>query len=298
VIRPSALSCCVVVAASSLGVSCGGDENADDGRLVVAAAFFPIEELVRNVGGADVDVITVVPPGEEAHEYEPTPKQLTDLAEADIVFYFGNGFQPGVEDSLDALPNSVETVDLLDNLSLLPADGGDDPHVWLDPDNMHTMTAVVAAELASAAPDLAAGFAERAGASADELATLDADFSDGLAFCDSRVLVTGHDAFAYLAAAYDLDNVPIAGISPSEEPSAQALEDVAELARQLGVTTIFFEENLPDDLSRTVAAEVGADTAVLDPIESPSRDQLDDDASYVSLMRSNLAALRAGLGCR
>jgi len=294
--RAALLSAPLLVLATA-GTACSADD-ADDGKLVVAAAFFPIEEIVRRVGGSDVEVITLVPPGEEAHEYEPTPKQLTALSDADIVFYLGNGFQPGVEASLEALPRGVEVVDLLDTLPLLPADGGDDPHAWLDPDNMHTMTAVVAAELASEAPELGGAIAERAGEYADELATLDADFSDGLAFCDSRVLVTGHDAFAYLAAAYDLEAVSIAGISPSEEPSPQTLEDIAELAQERGVTTIFFEDNLPDDLSRTVADEIGADTAVLDPVESLSRDQLDAGETYVSLMRANLAALRTGLRCR
>jgi zinc transport system substrate-binding protein len=130
-----------------------------------------------------------------------------------------------------------------------------------------------------------------------QLDELDGAFRDGLAECDSRILVSGHRAFAYLAAAYDLDAVSIAGISPSEEPSAQTLEDVATFAKDNGVTTIFFEENLPDDLARTVADEIGATTAVLDPIESPSGDQLDAGATYVSIMTDNLAALRAGLGC-
>jgi zinc transport system substrate-binding protein len=91
--------------------------------------------------------------------------------------------------------------------------------------------------------------------------------------------------------------VSISGISPSEEPSAEALEEIAAFASTNGVDTIFFEENLPADLSRTVADEIGATTARLDPIEAPSTDQLAAGATYVSLMGDNLDALRTGLGC-
>ncbi|MEN9646060.1 MAG: hypothetical protein RL238_2729 [Actinomycetota bacterium] len=295
-------------------VACGDDTTSSSGdRLVVAAAFYPIETIVRSVGGDAVDVVTLVPPGEEAHEYEPTPQQLTELAEADVVVYLGQGFQPNVEKAIESLPDDVTRVDLLEGLELLPigeqlpgtegeAEGeelatGDDPHVWLDPSNMQAMTDAVAATLSTADPAGADGYATRAAAYDAELATLDGEFTAGLANCASDVLVTSHRAFGYLAAAYGLTQVAIAGISPSEEPSAKSLEAVAAFAAENGVTTIFFEENLPDDLAATVGSEIGAGTGVLDPVESLSSEQLDEGADYLSVMRLNLASLSTGLGC-
>ena len=296
----------------------GGGGDGDDDRLVVAAAFFPLEEIARNVGGDLVEVLPLVPPGEAAHDYEPTPKQIAALESADLVVYLGDDFQPGIEKALESLPDSVRRLDLLEGLDLLPADAGDDheeadeedasegddhdhgatdPHVWLDPANMASMAATVAAALVELDPALASPVDTALGEYTDGLDALDASFTEGLASCESTLLVTGHRAFAYLAVAYGLTQVSIAGISPGEEPSAQTLEEVAALAAENGVTTIFFEENLPADLSRTVADEVGADTAVLDPVESPSSEQLDDGATYGSLMSANLAALRDGLRC-
>lgn len=296
-------------------VACG-DDNGSSGsadRLTVAAAFYPLETIVRSVGGDAIDVVTLVPPGEEAHEYEPTPQQLTELGEADVVVYLGQGFQPNVEKALESLPDSVVRIDLLDGLTLLPVTeqlpgtegeaggeslaSGDDPHVWLDPSNMQAMTAAVAAALGDADAAGADGYTQRAVEFDATLATLDQEFSDELAACESDVLVTSHRAFGYLAAAYDLTQVAIAGISPSEEPSAKSLEAVAAFAKDNGVTTIFFEENLPDDLAATVASEIGAGTDVLDPVESLSTEQLDEGADYLSVMRQNLAALSAGLRC-
>lgn len=266
-------------------------------RPLIGVAFYPIEEIVRAVGGDAVDVVAVVPPGEEAHEYEPTPKQVTKLDRADVVFYLGGGFQPGVEQALAVLPGRVTKVDLLSGLPLLHLGDGTDPHVWLAPGLMAQMTEQVRSELATLLPAAAADLARRAAAYTTTLTTLDGEMAAGLAQCRSRLLVTGHEAFGYLAAAYGLRQEAIAGISPGEEPSARALERIAALVRKEDVTTVFFESGLPGDLSRTVAAETGAATAELYTVESPSRDERATGADYASQMRLDLAALRAGLGC-
>jgi zinc transport system substrate-binding protein len=167
--------------------------------------------------------------------------------------------------------------------------------VWLDPANMIAMAEAVATQLRTITDS--ATIDANLGAYRSQLEQLDQRFTDGLRTCDSRLLVTGHRAFAYLAAAYGLEQVAVAGISPGEEPSAATLQQVADLAAAQHVTTIFFEENLPPALSQTVADEVGATTAVLDPIESLSADQIARGDDYVALMDANLAALRKGLGC-
>lgn len=304
---------------ASLAACSSVDDTSSDGRLEVAAAFYPIDEIAQRVGGALVDVVSLVPPGSEAHEFEPTPQQLADLENADVVFYLAD-FQPNLEKVIESLPASVQKVNLLDGITMrqigsnLPgtddgdheeegdheeaAAGSDDPHVWLDPANMRTMTATVARVLGAASASDAAAFEANAATYTAELDALDDTFAAGLAQCDSDVLVTGHQAFGYLADAYGLTQVAIAGISPGEEPSAQTLEAIAEFASANDVTTIFFEENLPDDLARTLADEIGASTAVLSTLESLSSDQLDDGATYISVMEENLATLCASLGCR
>jgi len=303
-------------------MSCGDDDDSGDAsptstsanqRLTVGAAFYPIEEIIRRVGGDAIDVVTVVPPGEEAHEYEPTGQQVAELQSADIVFYLGSDFQPSVQDTVDALPSSAQRIDLLSGLTIVPVtaqlegtegetDGetlgdGNDPHVWLDPSNVQSMANVVAATLSSADPTAEATYSANRDAYLADLQALDTRFSDGLADCASTVIVTSHRAFEYLARAYGLTQIPIAGISPEDEPSAKSLEAVAEAAKANGVTTIFFEENLPADLSETVADEIGADTSVLDPVESLSGEQLDAGDTYFTVMEQNLESLRTGLGC-
>jgi zinc transport system substrate-binding protein len=313
-----------LIAVTALLSACADDDTAEPTvttgtsadspeRLTVAAAFFPIETVVDAVGADTVDIVTLVPPGEAAHEYEPTAEQVTALEDADVVFYLGGNFQPGVEDALASLPSDVRTVDLLEGLTLLPItdplagvegdvegealEDGSDPHVWLDPTNMAAMGETVATVLAELSGDGAATFGANAAAFRADMESLDSGIAGRLTDCESRVVVTAHRAFQYLTERYGLVQLPIAGISPSEEPSAKTLEAVAEAAEANGVTTIFFEENLPDDLARTVADEIGAEVGVLDPLESLSRDQLEAGETYRSVMLANADALAAGLRC-
>jgi len=242
-----------------------------------------------------------------------TPQKVTDLEGADLVFYIGRGFQPSVEKALAGLPDNVIKVDLLDTVTLLPVtpqlagtegevdgevlEGNTDPHIWVDPANMITMTKAVEATLASAAPSEKAAFASNASDYVGELTALDGAFTTQLKTCESRTIVTSHRAFEYLANRYDLKQIPIAGISPDEEPDPKSLEAVAAAAKADGVTTVFFEEQVPKDLSETVAREIGATTDALDPIESITQDRLDAGTTYVSIQEANLASLVKGLRC-
>ena len=286
-------SCCAALSVSS----CSTTADAHDARLQVAAAFAPLAEIAQQVGGGAVHVATIVPPGDDAHEYDPTPKQITGLANADVVLYLGHGFQPNIEKAISTLPGATPTIDLYHGIALIPAGDGIDPHAWLDPKNMVTMTNATAAALSAARPADAAAFRANADAYIVQLDALDHELATGLGTCAERTLVSSHRSYAYLAKAYGLTQASIAGISPGEEPSAKQLLAISRYVRTHHVSTIFFDDNLPSDLATTVAQEAGATTAVLDPIETISKDQLQRHETYLSLMRENLATLRKGLGC-
>jgi zinc transport system substrate-binding protein len=133
----------------------------------------------------------------------------------------------------------------------------------------------------------------RAEAMRNELRRLDGNFRNGVADCARREIVTSHDAFGYLARRYGLEQIPITGLEPEAEPSAKDLADVVAVVRHTKATTVFFETLLSPRLAQTVAREVGARTAVLDPVEG-----LSSGGNYFTVMRENLAALRRALACR
>lgn len=275
-------------------VACGEEAGSSDegGNTSVVAAFYPLAWAAERVGGGDVEVWNVTKPGAEPHDVELTPRDVERIRSANVVVYLGAGFQPAVEEAVEGAEGTA--IDVLDGLELTPAEPNEeglkrDPHIWLDPIRFSAAVEAIAKSL---------GRDEQGRSVSRELAKLDRQFKSGLADCDRRKLVTTHAAFGYLAERYNLDQISITGLSPEAEPAARDLEEIVDRVRDAGATTIFLETLVSPRLAETVARETGATTAVLDPLEGLSQEDLDRGADYLSVMRNNLAALRRGLGCR
>jgi zinc transport system substrate-binding protein len=298
----------LAVAAASCGDAAS---SADDGRLTVVASFYPIAEAARQVSGDDVEVVELTPAGVEPHDLELAPDDIEAIATADVVLYAGGGFQPAVEDALGEA--SGVAVDVTADLTSLPAteagqddeadhedqadheELGADPHVWLDPTRFAAIVRRVAQALGEADPG--AGSLEREASYEAALKALDGAFRDGLNDCASRLLVVSHAAFGYLADAYDLHQEPISGVSPEAEPDPQRLAELRDVVTSEGVTTVFVESLVSPAVGETLAEEAGVTTAVLNPLEGLTPEQIDAGEDYLSVMRANLEALRDGLGC-
>jgi len=281
--------------------------------VAVSAAFYPLAEAAARVGGECVAVTNLTPPGGGPHDLELTPKQVEDLADTDLLVYLSKGFQPAIEDAAAGLPSSASTLDVLDGMDLLTVsdqlegtqgevdgeelEGGYDPHVWVNPVLQEQLATSIHDELTTIAPTCAATFDAGLADYVSELSGLDERYRDGLAACTTQTIVTSHRAFEYLAQEYGLVQVSIAGLSPDEEPDPRTLEAVAARAQADGVTTIFFESQVPPDLSETVANEIGASTDFLDPVETIGEADLADGTTYATIMDRNLESLTAALAC-
>ncbi len=273
---------------STWAAGCGaGSTGGSGGGEHVVAGFYPLAFAVELVGGEAVEVTNLTPAGAEPHDVELTARDVERVRAADLVLYVGGGFQPALEDALDG--SNAVAIDVLDEVELREGADAVDPHVWLDPVRFATIVERIGAELGREGP------AEQLAA---RLRVLDEEYREGLADCDRRELVTAHDAFEYLAARYGLEVTPIMGLSPEAEPTPRDLEAVVHLVEEHGATTVFVEPLLSPEVGETVAREAGVETAVLDPLEGLTDEQLAAGDNYVTVMEANLEALRAGLGCR
>ena len=144
-------------------------------------------------------------------------------------------------------------------------------------------------------PDNAATFEENAAALRADLEELDAEMQGALSNCRVTTLVTSHDAFGYLGDRYGLEVVGISGLEPSQEPTPAALAEITEVVEERGVTTIYTETLIDPAVAETVAAEVGTQTAVLDPLEGLTDKSAGED--YLAVMRANLETLQQGQSC-
>ena len=306
-LRAIAALLALTVTAGCAGSAAGGGFTG--GRLTVVTAFYPLQFLSERIGGDAVTVTNVTKPGAEPHDVELNPRQVGQINDAGLVVYL-HGFQPAVDQAV-AQEAGGRAFDAASAVPLLPLSAdekasqarpgqghpetanGKDPHIWLDPVRFATVADQLAARLAQADPAHAAGYTSRGRLLHAELDALNSEYAQQLRTCARREMVTSHTAFRYLAQRYGLTQIGITGIDPESEPSPQRLAAVAREAKATGTTTIFFETLVSPKVADTIAREVGAGTAVLDPLEGLT----EPGADYFSVMRDNLTALTEALGC-
>lgn len=304
-------------------------EPADTATPHVIAAFYPLEWATSEVLGEHGSVSTLTSPGTEAHDLELSPRQIASLAEADLVVYL-EGFQPAVDKAIEqaGVTNAFDVSSVVD---LLPAEEADhdhahedadehdddhdhhdgehaddehdghdhgdfDPHFWQDPQRMEALVKALGERIAQVDPANAADYQAQTADTATGLATLDEEFAAGLGSCERSEFITTHAAFGYLAARYGLTELGISGVNPDDEPSPARIAEIHREAETHSITTIFFETLTSDAVAKSIAGDLGLETAVLDPLEGLTPNSPGED--YPSIMRANLEALRSANGCR
>lgn len=315
-----ALSACTSTATS-------GDSSSKDGKLTVMASFYPLQHLAEKIGGEHVSVTSLTPEGAEPHDLELSPKMVDSLSSADAVVYLA-GFQSAVDEAIeqqapktvidvspaaelveagtDANHPSEEEEEATDEAQSGETEGHDheghehhhdmsaDPHFWLDPTRMAKAATLVGDKLAEADSAHADVYKANAKALAEELNTLSDTLVTKTSSCKVKTFVTAHTAFGYLADRTGLTQVGISGLDPESSPSPARLAEIAQIAKEQGVTTIFTEALIDPKVAQTLADDLGITTAVLDPIES----QTDASKDYAATMNSNIDALTKALDCQ
>ena len=333
-LRTPALAALAVATTLALGGCSAFSDDAggsDGDQVSIAAGFYPLQYVAERVGGDRVDVEPVSSPNADPHNAELTVRETASLASADLVVLL-DGFQPAVDDATEQNAGG-EVLDAASVVDLLPTEGDhdhgddehgddehgdhehghdgdhgeaeshdghdhgeDDPHFWQDPLRMAELGDAVADSLSEIDPDHADEYADNAARLRADLEELDEELTAGLASCERDTVVVSHDAFGYLEDRYGLHFEPVAGLSPDAEPTPADLQDLQELIREEGVTTVFSERLASREFTASLASDLGLETAVLDPLEGLSDETADED--YLSLMRANLAALQEANACR
>ncbi|WP_310963023.1 metal ABC transporter substrate-binding protein [Nocardioides terrisoli] len=288
-----------------LVTACGGI-GSTDGKPQVVTSFYPLQFVTERIVGNHAHVTNLTSPGAEPHDLQLTVRQGVLVSNAELAVY-EHGLQPSVDQVVTNDPprHAVDVADVV-RLSAVPPGLGDehatdakgnavDPHFWLDPTLLGRVADRIAAVMARADPKHAADYRANNAALQSDLRSLDHDYRVGLEHCRSRTLVVSHDAWEYLGRRYHLRIYPIAGISPDAEPSPKHLSELSQLIRTDKITTVFTERLASPKLADALAGDLGIRTAVLDPIEGLS--SADPQATYLSLMRENLAAIQKADSC-
>jgi zinc transport system substrate-binding protein len=293
-----------IILATIVGIAMLHKQGSTDtvkGKLRVTASFYPMAEFARHVGGSKVTVTTLVKPGVEPHDYDPSPKDIATVYKSNVLIYNGAGLEKWQSKlTNDLQSNHVTSVEASKGIPLkTDGDNGPiDPHVWLDPVLAQKEVANIRDAFIKADPKNRKAYATNADTYIAELQALDVDFQKGLQHCSQHEIVTSHQAFAYLAAEYQLGVHSIAGLSPDDEPSPQTLAQVADFVRANHVPYIFFENLVSPKLSATIAQETGAKTIAFNPLEGLSAADITSGKNYITVQKDNLQSLRTALHCQ
>lgn len=325
--KKSLLTITALAATAALGIgsfnlayAAGTEDTSSEKKLNVMASFYPMYDFATKVGGDKVEVTNMVPAGTEPHDWEPAATDVKNLEAADVFIYNGAGMEHWTEDVLGALDNKeLKVVEASRGLTLLEgkeedeeetedsssdSDASDestdseityDPHVWLDPLNAKAEMENIKNAFVEADPDNKDYYEQNYETYAEKFDQLDKEYKDGLADTKSKDLITSHEAFGYLCQAYGLNQVGIEGLSPDSEPDASRMNEIIKFAKENNVKTIFFEELVSPKVSETIADEIGAKTAVLNPLEGLTDDEISAGEDYFSVMESNLKTIEDAL---
>ncbi len=268
-------------------------------KLKVVTSFYPLYDFASHIAGNRANVSSLIPPGVEPHEWEPTLNDVRRVRDADILVINGAGFE-GWSTGIGAktLVNTTEGLDL----RLTQNDGRDhtvvNPHIWLDPIFAKHQVDMMRTAFARADPANAEYYDENAKKFSAELDALDSSIRQDLASCKKSDFISFHDAFKWFAQRYGLVQHSIQGISPEGEVLPQKTQETVNLARSLGLKVIYSENLVDSRLSDVIASEIpGAKVLVLSPIEGISNTEKANGIRYIEKMKENLANLKDGLEC-
>ena len=288
----------VVAVAAVLGAAgCGaGGEAADRGALDVVVAESFLADIAQNVAGDRFAVRTLIPPGADPHTFEPTPKDLGEVAAADLVIVNGGGLEGPLLDTIHGAGGSAAIVDASAGLQGRvpqpgepPLESGQvDPHFWLDPVATETYVTNVRDAFAKADPAGAAAYEANAAAYTAKLKQLDAWIEAQVAQIpqQDRKLVMNHASHGYFADRYGFQVVGtvIPGVGTSDTPTAQQLGELTASVRESGAKAIFVEIEENPRLAEQIAAETGT-TVVTDLLDHSLSPAGGEAPTYIDMMK-------------
>jgi len=301
--------------------------NIHSQQLTIVTTLFPLYDFAKNIGGENVRVSLLLPPGVEAHSFEPKPSDIAKINSSDLFIYTGKFMEPWAQDVIQGLSNKdITIVDSSKGITLTGNDDhndehassehhekvghpqekkhdphhhhGADPHIWLDFDHDKTMIQTITTALSQKDPTNAAYYQQNANEYVTKLTALDEQYKTILSGCETNTIVYGgHYAFGYVANRYGLTYKAAQGVSPDAEPTAQDLIQLVQQIREENIKYVFYEELTSPKIAETLAHETKTTMLLLHAAHNISKEDFKQNISFLSIMEKNLDNLRVGLQC-
>ena len=256
-----------------------------DGFTIVTS-FFPYHSMTEYLVDESDDLINIMPLNMEVHDFEPSPKDIALLEEADLLIVHGGGLEDWLESVLKSINNPnikvLELASFVDQAST-------DPHTWLDPSNGLIQFTAIKDQLISLNPSLKNHYSK-------QFEHYEAVFKELIVSYDvlndyrGETIIVDHLAYSYLLNPYGIEQKSVFGSFNSNEASAQDIEAIIKLIKDEGIETIFETEFSESKINKLLIKETGVEILKLSTLEMSDKEE-----TYLSLMKLNLESLLKGL---
>lgn len=294
-------------------------------KITVQATIFPIVDFTERIGGEFVDVASVFPAGSDSHTYEPTQQQMVEIARSDLFIYNGAGMEGFADTVISALENEDTTiVAASEGVTLIEGShdhdhshshdedsdhdhahdeeedhnhghshshGDLDPHIWLDPIRAISMAENILNALVEQQPENEEYFQTNFEELKADLEELDAAFQEGIENSELNTILVSHAAYGYWTDRFGLNQLAVAGLSTTDEPSQQELTAIIHTAREYNIDTILFETTSSPRVAQVVQQELDLNVLYLNHLSTITAEDVEEGRDYFDLMYANLEIL-------
>ena len=312
--RPFLLALCLLLTVPLILGSCFTPSPRENGKkLSVVTTIFPPYDFVRQIAGDEANLKMLLKPGMESHSYEPSPSDIVSIQECDLFIYNGGESDTWVDDLLETIANpNIRIIKMMDCVEPLEEEtvvgmqaheSGHaheeeyDEHIWTSPVNAGRIVEEIQQALSDLDSENSAFYVENSTAYIRQLEELDAEIHDMVSRAKRRKIAFGDRfPFRYLADEYGLSYLAaFPGCSSESEPSAQTVASLVDTVRREQIPVVFYLEFSNHKIADTVAAETGVRTSMMHSCHNLSQQEMEEGATYLSLMTQNYKRLKEAL---
>ena len=273
-----------------VNIACGSPDGSSQ-KIGVVVSIMPQVEFMENVGGDKINITVMVPQKANPHTYEPTPKQMKALSQAQLYARVGSGieFEVGWMDKMIAVNQTMLVVDCARNIQLIKMTAADpdehktssglDPHIWMSPRNARIMVSNICDGLSQVDPTGKAYYEQNRNLYLQKLTRLDQDIRNGLSKMKNRQFLVYHPAFGYFAHEYNLTMLTIE--EQGKEPTAASIARVIQQAKDSNIKVVFALPQFNPQSARVIANSIGGRVVFIDDL---SKDYISNLRSIVNQM--------------
>lgn len=290
-------------------------KNSKDGKIKIIATLFPQYDFARQIAKDKAEVTLLLPPGSEAHSFDPSANDMINISNSDIFLFTGKYMEPWADRLISGIDNKTLIIkDLSQNIPLIKDEHDDsqeelseneqntheheyDPHFWLDPTLASLMVDNILDALCQKDPDNSEFYKTNANDYKAKLKNLDNDFSEVVKNAKRNTIVfAGKFAHLYFVKRYNLNyQAVLKNCSSQTEPSLQKLTYIINFIKENNIPVVYYEELSLSQTAKSICDNANVKALKFSTIHNLSKEQFDNGITYMDLMKENLENLKAGL---